>query len=59
MHSLVHEHLARATSHGHAARVPRHRVARPPGRLRLQAARSLATLAGRLDGEQARRTLAR
>lgn len=59
MHSLVHEHLARATSRDHAERVARHPVARPPGRLRLQAARSLATLAGRLDCEQARRALAR
>ena len=59
MHSLFHEHLAHATSHGHAERVPRHRVARPPGRLRLPAARSLATLAGRLEGEQARRALVR
>ena len=59
MHSLFHEHLAHATSRRHAERVPRHRVARPPGRLRIQAARSLATLAGRLDREQARRSLAR
>ncbi len=59
MHSLFHEHLAHATSRGHAERVPRHRRARAPGRLRIQAARSLAALAGRLDREQARRALAR
>ncbi len=59
MHSLNHEHLARAASRRHAERVPRHRHAGPPGRLRIQAARSLAALAGRLDREQARRALAR
>ena len=59
MHPLFHEHLAHATSRRHAERVPRHRHAGPPGRLRTQAARSLAALAGRLDREQARRALAR
>ena len=59
MHSLFHEHLAVATSRRHAERVPRHRPARLPGRLRTQAARTLAALAGRLDREQARRALAR
>ncbi len=59
MHSLNHEHLAHAASRRNAERVPRHRQARPPGRLRLQAARSLAALAGRLDREQARRALVR
>ncbi len=60
MHSLIHEHLAHASgpredrgAHARAA----HRGP-PPGRLRTQAARALAALAGRLDKERARRAVA-
>ncbi len=56
MHSLNHEHLAHATARQHIARSTRHEP--PPGRLRLQAARRIAEVAGRLDREQARNALA-
>lgn len=59
MHSLNHEHLAHATSRRSADSAAHHRRTGPPGRLRIQAARSLAALAGRLDREHARRVLAR
>lgn len=48
MHSLIHEHLAHATAR-HTAGARRGRP--PSGRLRRQAARLLAHLAGRLDHE--------
>jgi hypothetical protein len=60
MHSKIHEHLGRADAasrrrpgEGH---VPR--PTPPPGRLRGTAALALASLAGRLDRERARRALA-
>jgi hypothetical protein len=56
MHSLIHEHLAHASARHDSAGARRGRP--PSGRLRLQAARLLANLAGRLDSEQARRSLA-
>lgn len=48
MHSLIHEHLAHASAR-HTAGARRGRP--PSGRLRRQAARLLANLAGRLDQE--------
>jgi len=49
MHSLIHEHLAHASSRHTTGRAERGKP--PPGRLRVQAARLLANLAGRLDAE--------
>ncbi len=49
MHSLIHEHLAHASSRHARGRAERGKP--PPGRLRVQAARLLTNLAGRLDAE--------
>jgi hypothetical protein len=61
VHSIIHPHLAQATS---PATPPtgRHRPPRrghpPPGRLRGGAARTLALAASRIDRESARRAIA-
>ena len=61
MHSLLHPHLAQATS---PASPPPGRYRRPsrnhppPGRLRGGAAHALASAAVRLDSERARRAIA-
>lgn len=61
MHSIINQEYAKAalaarrpTGHGHRPPQPQP----PPGRLRAAGARTLATLAGRLDREAARRAVA-
>jgi hypothetical protein len=60
MHSLIHPHLAQASSPATPApgrfRPPR-RDHPPPRRLRGSAAHALATAAARLDSERARRAI--
>ncbi|MCU0257805.1 MAG: hypothetical protein MUC84_04665 [Solirubrobacteraceae bacterium] len=60
MYSKIHEHHARESADQRARRAAVHvpRPAPPPGRLRGMAALALASLAGRLDRERARRALA-
>ncbi len=61
MHSILSPHLAQAstpaTPPSGRQRPPR-RGHPPPGRIRGRAARTLATAAGRLDRESARRAIA-
>lgn len=60
MHSRINEHFVQASAaeraRPDAVHVPR--KAPPPGRLRGSAALALASLAGRLDRERAKRALA-
>ena len=60
MDTRIHEHLVQATApergRPDAVHVPRKPP--PPGRLRGSAALALASLAGRLDRERAKRALA-
>jgi hypothetical protein len=62
MHSLIHEHLAKASGpdpvRGSRAFAPPPRAQPPPGRLRSHVAQWLARVAIRLDRERARRALA-
>jgi hypothetical protein len=61
MHSLLHPHLAHASSPATpppGRQRPPRRGHPPPGRLRGGAARALASTAARLDRESARRALA-